>query len=136
MARTKLFTEDAKLKFPGNKNKLPAGQTEVTFTSEVTGAPGSRFPSGKNEGRGTITRTNNNIDANYSGTLTTDAGQEFKWTSHEKSKVDPEENVKGEEEVIIENLPGFPQRLTISMETTMEDKTMKDEKKVTNIGYQ
>jgi hypothetical protein len=134
MARIKLFTEDAKLKFPGNKNKLPAGQTKVTFTSDVTPAPGSNFPSGKNKGEGTITRTNNDIDASYEGELTV-GNKVYKWTSHETSKVDGSENVKGEEEVTIEDLPGFPQRLTITMETTMDDKTMKDEKKVTNIGY-
>lgn len=131
MSRTKLFTEDAKLKLPGNS--IPVGTTNVEFTSDVMAAPGSSFPSGKNKGEGTITRTNNDIDATYKGELETAVGK-FPWTSREKSKVD-HGNVKGDEEVTIENVPGFPPRLKISMETEMEDTTMKNEKKVTNIGY-
>lgn len=68
---------------------------EVSFTSELRGL--GRFPSGKNQGSGTMTQYPHGIvDASYMGTLTTaEGGDQFMWWGHEKSKTMEGNNAKG-----------------------------------------
>jgi hypothetical protein len=129
MARQDLFTEEATLEFTGND--FPVGDTDVTIrNSRVTGDPGSPFPSGRNEGKGTVTRkSNDDIEANYQGELTTDGGKKYGWTSHEDSKYRGG-IIRGTEDVTFTTeIPDVPKK--IKMDTEWE----KAAKRVKNKGY-
>jgi hypothetical protein len=125
MARQNLFREEATLELP-----------ELTFTSRLTGEPGSNFPSGTHQNEGkmlTLTRNGNdkdNFEATYEGTLTI-GGTPYKWTSREKNKVDRDGNIKGKEDVEFETqIPRVPKKIK------MDTEWIKGTKTVENTGYQ
>jgi hypothetical protein len=94
-----LFTEEGSVEGFEGTNTLQEGvPTKVTFTSKVMGI-GDKFPSGKNEGEGTMTRhSDGTVDASYQGSLITDDnGHQFMWRSHEMSKVVDDGKLEGVE---------------------------------------
>jgi hypothetical protein len=121
MAKKDLFKEETTLECPG-----------LTFKSDVKPVSGSDFPEGTDEGKLlTLTQNGDDFVADYKGTLTI-GNKRYDWESKEKSKVQPNGNVKGTEEVTFttEAVPGFPKK--IKMDTEWDKNT----KKVTNSGYQ
>jgi hypothetical protein len=123
----KLFTEEGSLEgFEGTDALQDEVPTKLTFTSNVTGE-GSKFPSGKDGGEGTITRHADGIvNASYEGSLMTDKGQKVTWRSHEKSKVvEGGKKVKGLEIVL-----GFSQPIIMETEIDLSSK------KFTNTAYE
>jgi hypothetical protein len=92
----KLYTEVVNVEGLERIDALEVGvPKEVKFTSKVKGE-GNKFPSGDDQGSGTMTLlSDGTVDASCKGLVTTiDKGQ-FEWESHEMSKVVGGKKLKG-----------------------------------------
>jgi hypothetical protein len=123
-AGEKLFTERGNVTFDALQEGVP---TRVTYRSRVEGED-NKFPSGDDEGEGTITlHANGIVLASYTGSLKRNGAVSY--TSHETSKlVDGGKKVQGEE-----TITGFDR--PIIMKTEM-DLSPPNKGKFTNTGYE
>ncbi len=91
----KLFEETGKVTSVSVESVHPVEgvKMNVSFTSEIKGA---KFPSGRNMGSGKVRQYPHGIvDAQYQGVVTTDAGDQFYWWAHEKSRVGQDGKTRG-----------------------------------------
>jgi hypothetical protein len=91
----KLFEETGKVTSVSVESVHPVEgvKMKVSFMSEIKGA---KFPSGRNMGSGKVRQYPHGIvDGEYHGVVTTDAGDQFYWWAHEKSKVGQDGKMRG-----------------------------------------
>jgi hypothetical protein len=91
----KLFEEAGKVTSISVESVHPVEgvKMKVSFMSEIKGA---KFPNGRNMGSGKVRQYPHGIvDAEYQGVVTTDAGDQFYWWAHEKSKVGEDGKTRG-----------------------------------------
>lgn len=91
----KLFEETGKVTSISVESVHPVEgvKMKVSFMSEIKGA---KFPNGRNMGSGKVRQYPHGIvDGEYHGVVTTDAGDQFYWWAHEKSKVGQDGKTRG-----------------------------------------